>query len=296
MAAKPRDRREYVRLTVNLPTHPKLLAIDDPSAAWLYVSGVCYSGEHLTDGHLPPAVVARIAGVDRKWVQALTDAGLWHAPGHDCPRCPEPRAGQVVVHDYLEHNRSADEAEAAKRSGRDAAAARWSKPSDADRNADRNAEGIPDRNAGSNADRNAEPDATPNAKAKAEAKAEVPSLLTYVSRLAGSDARVGASLPAELIRSWQEIAGPEVDLEEQCRGYLARYADRPAKDERAAWLGWLRAARRHMEANLPARALGCDDCDRGWIEHPDTGIPRRCPTCVPAVAPVAAVVPLRAAP
>lgn len=297
---KPRDRREYVRLTVNLPSNPKLVAIDDPAAGWLYVCGVCYSGEHLTDGIVNPAVVARIAGVGREWVAGLVEAGLWHEPGHDCDRCAQPPAGHVVVHDYLEHQRSRAEADAAKRSAVAAAEKRWAKgkppkPTDADSNANR----IPDRNADSSTKGNADSNAEAEAEVEAEVEMPLPSLLTYVGRLAESDARDANTEPARppthLLAAWEEIAGPDVDLVREAARYLGTYADRPARDERAAWLGWLvkardYAARQRGDARPP---LGCADCTGGWLPG-DEDLPARCPRCKPHAA-TAQVVQLRAA-
>ena len=65
-------------------------------------------------------------------------------------------------------------------------------------------------------------------------------LLTLVSRLAAGDAHEPP--PAEVIASWQEIAGQSVDLDAEAAAYLARFGDRPPRDERGAWLGWLRKA------------------------------------------------------
>ncbi|MER7014529.1 hypothetical protein ABT324_24155 [Saccharopolyspora sp. NPDC000359] len=149
MAPKPTDRREFVRLSVDLPTHPKLAELEDlPAAGWLYVVGLCYAGQHLTDGEIPVAVVCRMAGVGRDVADALLAAGLWHPTNHTCGRCPQPSTtGRVVVHDYLAHQRSHDDANATREAARKAANARWSKRRaardqdadtvDAQRNADR---------------------------------------------------------------------------------------------------------------------------------------------------------------
>lgn len=63
---------------------------------------------------------------------ALAEVGLWHLPGHECGKCPQPKAGSAYIHDYLQHQRSADEAKdlTSKRreAGRKGAAQRWSKP------------------------------------------------------------------------------------------------------------------------------------------------------------------------
>ncbi|MEV5538508.1 hypothetical protein AB0L13_16755 [Saccharopolyspora shandongensis] len=129
VANKPTDRREFVRITVDLPTHPKLAELDDmPAAGWLYVVGVCYAGQHLTDGELPRAAVIRMAGSDRDTAAELVAVGMWHEHGHDCDRCPQPSApGRVVVHDYLTHQRSKADAEAKREAARKAIEARWAK-------------------------------------------------------------------------------------------------------------------------------------------------------------------------
>jgi hypothetical protein len=120
-----------VRIAVDLPTNPKLATIDNPAAGWAHVTAICYSGQHFTDGHFPVAVVRRLAGVEADVVDQLFAAGLWHKPGHGCGLCPQPREGEAVVHDYLEHQRSAENAralrESRRRAGRASAAARQSK-------------------------------------------------------------------------------------------------------------------------------------------------------------------------
>uniref|UniRef100_UPI003F828525 hypothetical protein n=1 Tax=Actinosynnema sp. TaxID=1872144 RepID=UPI003F828525 len=108
-AAAPQDSRAYIRISVDLTLHPKLAELDDPAAGWAYVASLCYSGGSLTDGHFPIAAVIRIAGVDRSIADKLVEQGLWHLPGHDCERCDQPKPGQAVVHDYLQHQRSAEE-------------------------------------------------------------------------------------------------------------------------------------------------------------------------------------------
>lgn len=144
MPAKPRDRREFIRLSVTLPDHPKLGAIDSPLAGWLYVVSMCWAGEHKTDGLIVPAVVIRKAGVPTRWSKELLAQGLWHAPGHDCSRCDQPPDGRYIIHDYLDHQRSKAEAEAASQAGRAAADRRWAS----------HAKGIPDRTADGIADPN----------------------------------------------------------------------------------------------------------------------------------------------
>ncbi len=149
--AKSRDGREFVRISNSLPDDPKLADIALPNAGlagWLYLTAICWSDAQKTDGHITPRIVERKAGVAAKWSAELIRVGLWHAPGHTCPVCPQPAAGKAIIHDYLEHQRSKAEALAAKESGRAAAEARW--------NAKPNAGRIPNRNARPSADRNTE--------------------------------------------------------------------------------------------------------------------------------------------
>lgn len=128
-AGAPSDSREFVRISVDLPTNPKLAALDNPAAGWAHVTAICYAGQHFTDGHFPVVTVVRMAGVEMSVVEDLASAGLWHLPSHDCGVCEQPKRGYAVVHDYLEHQRSAAEARSIKQSRREAgkrgAAARW---------------------------------------------------------------------------------------------------------------------------------------------------------------------------
>ncbi len=308
--SKPRDRREFVRMSVGLPRHPKLLDTSDPArCGWLMFVGIAYAREHLTDGILRPDTVVHEARVPRKTVRELVRVGIWHDPGHGCGKCAQPPAGHVVVHDYAEHNQTSGEVEQVRDAARAAAEARWgnrgkggpdgpgagateTQPApapDPEPDAGRDAERIPDRNADRMQDCNAE----------AEAEAEVPYLLTLVSRLAGkSDARTdqrSARLPAHTVAAWQEIAGPHVDLEREARQYLAMYGDRPANNERKAWLGHLLKARDYAATQRGEKSVpGCRDCTGGWdLTDPDR--PRPCPKCKPHLAGGANVVPLRAA-
>jgi hypothetical protein len=113
-------------------------------------------------------------------------------------------------------------------------------------------------------------------------------LLTLVGRLAVSDAR-GTPPPAEQIALWQDIAGPDVDLEAEARAYLERNLGRPARDEAAAWVGWLRKGARTPRAINPSTGRDCRTprCDRGWLPPDDAeGRPVPCPTCRPHLQPV----------
>ena len=125
----PRDPRQYIRITTDIAMNPKLAVIDDPAASWTYVCSIAYSGGSLTDGHFPIAAVLRLAGTSQEVAKALAEQELWHLPGHDCSRCPQPKRGHAYVHDFLQHQRSKDEVQdltdKRREAGRAGAAARW---------------------------------------------------------------------------------------------------------------------------------------------------------------------------
>lgn len=112
----------WVRLDDQFPEHPKVIGAG-ASATWLYVAGLCYCSRQLTDGRIPKAVVPRLTELRKPYdlAEKLVVVGLWRE---------EP--GCYVVHDYLEHQRSADEVralskarqEAGKRGGKAKANAR----------------------------------------------------------------------------------------------------------------------------------------------------------------------------
>jgi hypothetical protein len=117
------DRGTYIKMSDSLPEHRKIVAAGG-DAAWLHVCALAYASRNLTDGFIPSAYLPQLS--DRrqpaKLAAKLCEVCLWHAPGHDCKRCPQPPAGEYVIHDYLEHQRSA--ARVAEVSGKRAAAGR----------------------------------------------------------------------------------------------------------------------------------------------------------------------------
>lgn len=135
-----RDTRTYVRVNDGLPDNPKILDVGD-LAGWLYVCGLCYCSRQLTDGVIPVAMVGRLTGLANfeALASALLEAKLWHAPGHICERCPQPLAGTYVVHDYLDHQRSAAEVRELSEK-RAAAGQRGGKASGASRRGEANSE------------------------------------------------------------------------------------------------------------------------------------------------------------
>ncbi|WP_053612018.1 hypothetical protein [Streptomyces sp. XY533] len=99
-------------------SHPKFLRAGN-AALGLWLRCGSYSAQHITEGHVP-AVVAQLYG-SAPQAAKLVKAGLWHEHGHDCSRCPDPPAGDYMIHDFLEDGRNTSRAkhEAEKKKARD---------------------------------------------------------------------------------------------------------------------------------------------------------------------------------
>ncbi|MFC8925250.1 mucin-2 [Streptomyces albidoflavus] len=82
-------------------THPKLLKAGN-AALGLWLRAGAYAAQHLTEGVIP-GVVAQLYGTAPQ-ARKLVASGLWHAHGHGCGRCPQPAAGDYVIHDFLIYN------------------------------------------------------------------------------------------------------------------------------------------------------------------------------------------------
>lgn len=84
----------WVRIDDRAMSHPKLNRLSD-KAFRLWVWGLAYAQQHLTDGWIPSdaPIPARLT----RAVEELTGPGLW-----------EPISGGVWIHDYLDWNDSRD--------------------------------------------------------------------------------------------------------------------------------------------------------------------------------------------
>lgn len=87
----------YVRVETSVPRHPKFLRAG-PAASWLWLCGVAYCQDALTDGFIAKEALYTL-GVQKPLplVTTLVSIGLWHE---------EPNGWRV--HDYLDHNNSAE--------------------------------------------------------------------------------------------------------------------------------------------------------------------------------------------
>lgn len=82
----------WIKLDDTLPNNPKILPLSD-KAFRLYIEGLCYANQYLTDGFLAQAVVNRLDSDNA--AQELLTAGLWI----------EVDLG-MQIHDYCEHQTS----------------------------------------------------------------------------------------------------------------------------------------------------------------------------------------------
>jgi hypothetical protein len=82
----------WIKLDDTLPNNPKILPLSD-KAFRLYIEGLCYANQYLTDGFLAQAVVNRLDSGNA--CQELLVAGLWL----------EVETG-MQIHDYCEHQTS----------------------------------------------------------------------------------------------------------------------------------------------------------------------------------------------
>jgi hypothetical protein len=96
-------------------THPKVRKAGN-AAIGLFVRLGVHATKHLTEGHLD-GVIVRDYGTPAT-VRKLVTVGMLHAPGHGCPRCPQPPADGFYIHDYLDYNKSRAQIEAAREAAR----------------------------------------------------------------------------------------------------------------------------------------------------------------------------------
>ena len=55
-----KDPRKWVKISLDLPRHPKMMQISVP-ARWLFIEMLCYCSEYMTDGVVPEVVAKRLA-------------------------------------------------------------------------------------------------------------------------------------------------------------------------------------------------------------------------------------------
>lgn len=244
----------WFRVDDSLALHPKVLAAGN-RAMGLWVRAGSWCAQQLTDGLVPRPLLTTLGGTPAD-ARALVEAGLWVVDGTGWR-----------FHDWETYQPSRSDVESKR------ADARERMRSVRERRSREQSDNVPTNDSDAFAESSPNPGpARPGPQSK--------HLLTLVSRLAAGD----GPPPAEMIDAWQDLAGPDVDLEAEAAAYLIRHGDRPARDPRGAWLGWLTKARDRADAARPAPPKPpCPEplCADGWLTTDDPDHPRPCPQCRP---------------
>lgn len=134
------DKRTFYKMDVGYHDNPKIQALMDdfPRAVLLHEKCIAYARQHLTDGIVPVRVAMRAVCATDADRNAAGIAGLLIELGD----------GNVLVHDYLEHNQSAESVNRLSQAQSERASKRW--------DAERNASGTARRNASGNAEKRRE--------------------------------------------------------------------------------------------------------------------------------------------
>jgi hypothetical protein len=115
----------YVKVEVSVPQNGKFLQAG-PAPSWLWLCGLCYCQNGLTDGFIPAVAIDHLGVKNaRRLADHLVRAGLW-----------DEVKGGWRVHDYLKHNKSADQVRAGKEGKRAAGAIGGQASGEARRKAD----------------------------------------------------------------------------------------------------------------------------------------------------------------
>lgn len=105
------DARGFLKLSHGLPEHPKIEEAGG-DAAWLHICALAYCSRNLSDGFFPASIIGRLSDRDnpKQLASTLLSVGLWHDASNGCGRCPQVPLGRYLIHDYLEHQTSAERA------------------------------------------------------------------------------------------------------------------------------------------------------------------------------------------
>lgn len=280
------DSRGFFKLTNGFPEHWKVEEVGG-DAGWLHVCALAYCSRNLTDGLIPISIVPRLSDREnpKQIARALLDVGLWHAAGHACKKCVQPDARHYVIHDYLDHQTSAERARetSAKRA---IAGQRGGKAKAAVGN-------LPSNLPGRGYD-----DASSKSLAEEEQEEEVHKTKT------SSSSRRATTAPKQLeitggMYAWaaNEHALSRKTVEFETSRFLDHHRARGTtfKDWTAAWRNWMarvneyspRGAQLSLESesptDAPPRPEWCGKCDpqTRMVENADR-IPGRCPRCHPS--------------
>lgn len=92
---------EWIKIDVNCPTNPRVVAAGS-RAAWLWVQALCWSAEHMTDGHIPTWMLLRISGEEdaHDLAARLVEVGLFETDDNGW-----------TIHKYRDYQRTREEIE-----------------------------------------------------------------------------------------------------------------------------------------------------------------------------------------
>jgi hypothetical protein len=92
------DDRTYIRLHDGMPDHPKVVGLSN-AAFRLYVESLCWCSRHLTDGVIPMPALKRLGGWSPAALKEIIAATLYE----------NGNGSGWIIHDYTEHQRTADD-------------------------------------------------------------------------------------------------------------------------------------------------------------------------------------------
>ena len=154
------DNRQFAKMDYGYFDNPKVGALVDDNlrAVAFHLRAILYCAQHRTDGVFPIKQVARLIGAS--YCDPQSEPLCESHSGQQCDWCLCVHAGLFLpvdgrlgeVHDYLEHQRSSEQAQKRSAAGSAAARRRWELQREAERNANR----IADRSSEGSADRYAE--------------------------------------------------------------------------------------------------------------------------------------------
>lgn len=102
----------WLKLDTMTPSHDDLVDLD-AAVKWFYIAALCYSAQHLTDGHLRRTRIGLIDPVypdPHAAIAVLEHAGL-----------VEPTADGWQIRNYLQHQRSAEQVRAQREAAKERA-------------------------------------------------------------------------------------------------------------------------------------------------------------------------------
>lgn len=235
------DKRAFFKLDVGYLMNPKVAAVasESPSAVLLHIAAMGYAAQHLTDGVVPLALVMRIAGATQDDAELLFKRSLL-SDRHD---------GDVEVHDYLEHQRSAAEAKAAETKAQRAARARWGATSDASSIAPSNA---PSSASGMPREKREREERKSIAPARADDDATLIDIATTATRRKPERPIPDTWAPNAKHFTQAETKGVDITAEARAFRNHAATHDRRARDWDAAFRTWLDKARPGTTATTAA--------------------------------------------